>query len=199
MKRGETDEDFQLRIQAAAAEPKIRTVGRASHETLSKQNSFLLLRKRCAAAVADLGIEYGDDRQPDSRSATTNREFQAQQFVEHQAKMATERDEADRIKVELDARKVELDARDVELEAKGVEQASVDVHLHEREDDVLKDERRIYRLKTVINKLISKAANILNVSAVLSEIVTAINEYTNPELETEPDIEETPPEDEPGF
>lgn len=61
-KRNETEEQFEDRKEAARAAEGVRTVGRSSHETLSKQGSFQKLRERMTLAVGHLGIEYGQDR-----------------------------------------------------------------------------------------------------------------------------------------
>ena len=80
-KRNETEEEFEARVQAALDGETVRTVGRASHPTLSKPDSFLELRKSLALAVADLGIEYGEDRSPDAPPGLSTREWVRRETV----------------------------------------------------------------------------------------------------------------------
>lgn len=73
-KRGETVEEFEARKREAAERPTVRTAGRASNKLLSAPNSFQRLRKSIADHLAPLGIEYGDDLQPDDPDPQTTRQ-----------------------------------------------------------------------------------------------------------------------------
>jgi hypothetical protein len=92
-KRGETEKAFQARKEAARISSGVRTVGRASHETISKLGSFQRMRERMAVAVEHLDIEYGEDRHGQADAKTTA------QWVKEQAHLIRE----DRAK--LDAEK----------------------------------------------------------------------------------------------
>ena len=81
-KRGETPDQFEARKAAALASEGVRTVGRASHPTLSKQGSFQRLRMRMTAALDHLGIEYGEDRAIDAPDGTHPREWIAQRTAD---------------------------------------------------------------------------------------------------------------------
>jgi hypothetical protein len=87
-KRGETPEQFEERRAAARASEGIRTVGRASHPTLSKQGSFQRLRERMTVAVDHLGIEYGEDRAIDAPDGQSTREWVIQEAARIRAKQA---------------------------------------------------------------------------------------------------------------
>ena len=93
-KRGETPGQFEERKAAARASEGIRTVGRASHPTLSKQGSFQRLRERMTVAVDHLGIEYGEDRAIDAPDGQSTREWviqKAAELREEEAKLGHER------------------------------------------------------------------------------------------------------------
>lgn len=93
-KRGETDKDFEDRKAKALDDDGQRTVGRASHPTLSQKGSFQQLRKRMAQAVESLGIEYGEDRSIDAPPGKSTRAWvkeQAAQIRVDQAKLAHDR------------------------------------------------------------------------------------------------------------
>jgi DNA repair exonuclease SbcCD ATPase subunit len=87
-KRGETPEQFEERKAAARASEGIRTVGRASHPTLSKQGSFQRLRERMTVAVDHLGIEYGEDRAIDAPDGQSTREWVIQEAARLRAEQA---------------------------------------------------------------------------------------------------------------
>lgn len=92
-KRGETTEQFEARKLAAVTADGVRTVGRASHATLSKEGSFVGLRRRMAAAVANLGIGYGQERQVDAPAGKTTRQWvkeQSETLAEARAKLDEE-------------------------------------------------------------------------------------------------------------
>lgn len=74
-KRNETATQFEARKAVARADKGVRTVGRASHKTLSKQGSFHKLRQRMAIALDHLGIEYGEDRAVNVPQGRTTREW----------------------------------------------------------------------------------------------------------------------------
>jgi len=125
-KRGETDAEFAERKAAAENGETVRTVGRASHLTLSKPGSFQALRERLTACLSDLGIEYGSDRTPDAPDGISTREWVARQTVELRQKQAAldTRERAlsirervqDGVDDQLDARESELDARTAQLD-----------------------------------------------------------------------------------
>ena len=73
-KRGETDEAFEARKQAAAERPTLRTVGRRSNALLSAPNSFHTLRQSLADHMAPLGIVYGNDLRPTDPDPQTTRQ-----------------------------------------------------------------------------------------------------------------------------
>lgn len=74
-KKDETAEQFEARKKAAAERLPVRTVGRASHALLAQRDSFRQLRRSLADHLAHLGIEYGDDRAPDSPAPRTTMEW----------------------------------------------------------------------------------------------------------------------------
>jgi chemotaxis protein histidine kinase CheA len=93
-KRGETPEQFEDRKAAARASDGIRTVGRASHPTLSKQGSFQRLRERMTVAVDHLGIEYGEDRVIDAPAGQATAQYgknEAARIRAEQAELERER------------------------------------------------------------------------------------------------------------
>lgn len=81
-KRNETATQFEARKAVARADKGVRTVGRASHKTLSKQGSFQKLRQRMAIALDHLGIEYGEDRAVNVPAGTSTPEWIKQQAAE---------------------------------------------------------------------------------------------------------------------
>jgi hypothetical protein len=107
-KRGETPEQFEERKALARTSEGIRTVGRASHPTLSKQGSFQRLRERMTVAVDHLGIEYGEDRAIDAPEGQSTREWviqQAAEIREREAKLEQERKALDQQHDQLDQRR----------------------------------------------------------------------------------------------
>ena len=107
-KRGETPEQFEERRAAARASEGIRTVGRASHPTLSKQGSFQRLRERMTVAVDHLGIEYGEDRAIDAPDGQSTREYviqEAARIRSEQAKLEGDRKAIAQERCELDERR----------------------------------------------------------------------------------------------
>ncbi len=99
-KRNETEEEFEARKAAALAAEGVRAVGRASHPVLSKKGSYDGLRRRMAAAVAGLGIEYGQERQVDAPAGKSTREWVKEQAAAVAAKEA--QIEADRAAARAD-------------------------------------------------------------------------------------------------
>lgn len=81
-KRGETLEQFEERKAAARASEGVRTVGRASHPTLSKPGSFQKLRMHMTIALDHLGIQYGEDRAIDAPAGQSTREWVIQQAAD---------------------------------------------------------------------------------------------------------------------
>lgn len=106
-KRGETPEQFEERKAAARASEGIRTVGRASHPTLSKQGSFQRLRERMTVAVDHLGIEYGEDRAIDAPDGQSTREW----VIQEAARIRAEQAELERDREALTQERRELDER----------------------------------------------------------------------------------------
>jgi DNA repair exonuclease SbcCD ATPase subunit len=96
-KRGETMEQFEERKAAARASVGVRTVGRASHPTLSKQDSFLRLRERMAIAVDQLGIEYGEDRAINAPAGQSTREWVIQKAAELRKEEAALKEERQKL------------------------------------------------------------------------------------------------------
>lgn len=74
-KRGETPEQFEERKKQARASEGVRTVGRASHASLSQKDSFKKLRERMTIALDHLGIEYGEDRSINAPEGQSTREY----------------------------------------------------------------------------------------------------------------------------
>lgn len=126
-KKRETEEQFEARKLAAESAPVVRTVGRASHPTLSKPNSFQRLREGLTVALADLGIEYGEDRGSDAPDGMSTREFVAQENVrlrkereelESRASLLAMREGlCERAERALDAREEQLNQREARLRA----------------------------------------------------------------------------------
>ena len=106
-KRGETPEQFEERKAAARASEGIRTVGRASHPTLSKQGSFQRLRERMTVAVDHLGIEYGEDRAIDAPEGQSTRKW----VIQEAARLRAEEADQDRKHEALAQERRELDER----------------------------------------------------------------------------------------
>ena len=96
-KRGETPEQFEERKALARASEGIRTVGRASHPTLSKQGSFQRLRERMTVAVDHLGIEYGEDRAIDAPEGQSTREY----VIQEAARLREEKRQIDQEREQL--------------------------------------------------------------------------------------------------
>jgi len=174
-KRNETEEEFELRKAAAENGQTIRTVGRASHPTLSKPGSFQALRERLTACLSDLGIEYGEDRSPDAPDGMSTREWVAQQTVElrQQRKVLEARERAilireeiqDRVDDQLDAREANLDARSAQLD--------------EREGRL----RAVYQH---VQQLLGAVADHLGVGRTLRAISETIRTHVIEEEEPEP-------------
>lgn len=99
VKRGETPDQFEARKAVALASEGVRTVGRASHPTLSKQGSFQRLRERMTVALDHLGIEYGEDRAIDAPPGKSTREWvieKAAQLREQERQLKEDREKLDR-------------------------------------------------------------------------------------------------------
>lgn len=107
MKRGETPEQFEARKAAAVASDGVRTVGRASHPTLSKQGSFQRLRERMTVAVDHLKIEYGADRSVNAPPGQSTQEWVAKTA----AKLREEKLQIDKEKAELAQERAAFDER----------------------------------------------------------------------------------------
>jgi hypothetical protein len=96
-KRGETPDQFEARKAAAVASVGVRTVGRASHPTLSKQGSFQRLRERMTVALDHLGIEYGADRAVNAPDGLSTREW----VIEQAARLREEKRQLERDREQL--------------------------------------------------------------------------------------------------
>jgi hypothetical protein len=108
-KRGETPDQFEARKAAALASVGVKTVGRASHPTLSKQGSFQQLRQRMTVAVDHLGIEYGEDRSVNAPDGMSTREW----VIEQAARLREEKRQLDQERAAFEKKKL---ADDAELE-----------------------------------------------------------------------------------
>ncbi|GFE64369.1 plasmid recombination protein [Litoreibacter roseus] len=103
-KRNETEEEFEARKAKAIAANGVRTVGRASHDSLSKKGSFQRLRERMALAVHHLGIDYGEDRSVNAPAGQSTREWVKEQFAEvrkEKGQVASDQEELAQQKAEL--------------------------------------------------------------------------------------------------
>lgn len=118
-KRGETPEQFEERKALARASEGIRTVGRASHPTLSKQGSFQRLRERMTVAVDHLGIEYGEDRAIDAPEGQSTREY----VIQEAARLREEKRQVDQEREQLN-RQREADIADAIERNKMVERTA---------------------------------------------------------------------------
>jgi len=124
-KRGETPDQFEARKAAALASEGVRTVGRASHPTLSKQGSFQRLRERMTVAVDHLGIEYGEDRAIGTPDGQSTREWVIQQAADlrkledklKQDREALERDRENSLSEALERQRI-IDRTDKLAEAR---------------------------------------------------------------------------------
>lgn len=149
-KRNETEEEFAARVQAALDGETVRTVGRASHPTLSKPDSFLELRKSLALAVADLGIDYGDDRSPDAPPGLSTREWVRQEAVRLRRKEAALAE--DHVQLQRDQAQVVGDRKRLALERLEVakEQAAIRAcrrELQEAHADIVREREEVDQAK----------------------------------------------------
>lgn len=72
LRKKETEEEFEMRLKEYEQAETVRTVGRASNTLFKQKDSFTMIRRNCAKAVASLGIEYGDDYSlPDAAASPT--------------------------------------------------------------------------------------------------------------------------------
>ena len=118
-KRGETPEQFEERKALALASMGVRTVGRASHATLSKPGSFQRLRERMTVAVDHLGIEYGEDRAVDAPAPLSTR-----QWVKSEAARLRKKEvqiQEDRLEIEQERKQLAEEQAEVEKVIERVE------------------------------------------------------------------------------
>lgn len=165
--RNETEEQFQERKLAAETGKTIRTVGRASHPTLSQPGSFKSLRERLTASLSDLGIEYGNDRTPTSPDGMSTREWVARQTVKlrEQKEALAVRERALKIRENiLDRVDEQLDAREDALDIKALQ-------IEERE-------KRLRVIYLRVQGMLGAVADHLGVGRTLAAISAAIREYT---------------------
>ena len=87
-KRGETDEQFEARVQEAAERPTERVVGRRSNSLFSAPNSFQRLRQSLSDHLQPLGIEYGDNLHPHDPDPQTTRQNLKEEIAELKAQKA---------------------------------------------------------------------------------------------------------------
>lgn len=125
-KRGETPEQFETRKELARASEGVRTVGRASHPTLSKQGSFQRLRERMTVAVDHLGTEYGEDRAIDAPDGQSTREWVIEQAAELRRERLRLLQERAQFEAEQDKAKADLE-KAAEWVERGVRNLSVSI------------------------------------------------------------------------
>lgn len=166
-KKRETEEQFEARKLAAENAPVVRTVGRASHPTLSKPNSFQKLREGLTMALADLGIEYGEDRGSDAPDGMSTREWVAQENV----RLRKEQQELEARGNSLDIREAVLDRAERDLEKRSA-----------RLDD---REARLRAVYAKVQKMLGAVADHLGVGRTLSAIADAIRHHVIDEPEPE--------------
>lgn len=158
-KRGETPEQFEERKALARASEGIRTVGRASHPTLSKQGSFQRLRERMTVAVDHLGIEYGEDRAIDAPDGQSTREWviqQAAELREREAKLEQEREDSlkeamERQRMIERTGKLATEARDRIAQKSREQEERSRARVAELEDQAEGLERRVERLREALS------------------------------------------------
>lgn len=166
-KRNETAAQFEERKRAAEAGRTIRTVGRASHPTLSQPGSFKALRERLTASLSDLGIEYGKDRTPTSPDGISTREWVARQtaMLRQQEEALAVRERALKIREDIQDRADEqLDAREVELDTKALQ-------IEERK-------KRLCVIYLRVQEMLGAVADHLGVGRTLAAISAMIREHT---------------------
>lgn len=209
-KRNETEDEFEARKQAAQDAPGIRTVGRSSHAGLSQRGSYTRLRESLAAAVADIGIEYGDDRQPDAPRAMSTREWVAQETVKlrHEAAdLAARQDEfakegkawAD----EIQQREAMCDRREQILDAAERQHDERESSLDARESRIDDRETRLRQVYQRVRELVGDVADQLGVGPTLREIGETIRRgltvAEDPFSSASPPKEASEETDGPGF
>ena len=173
-KRNETEDDFEARKLAAQDAPGVRTVGRSSHAELSQRGSYIRLRESLAAAVADIGIEYGDDRQPDAPGAMSTREWVAQETVKlrrEAADLATRQDEFEKTskaqEAQIQQREAICDQREKTLDR-------AEDELLEQQTQLDAKESRLRRIHQKVQELLGHVADRLGVGQTLREITETI-------------------------
>lgn len=138
-KRDETANQFEARKAAALESEGVRTVGRASHHTLSKLGSFQRLRERMSVAMDHLGIEYGEDRAIDAPPGKSTREWVSEQAAKLRAEKAQLDKDRTALAEEQQKLAVEKQAHDVK-----VEEANKKIDF---EWDLVQEELSIYKEK----------------------------------------------------
>ena len=179
-KRGETDDQFEERRRIAREGPGVRTVGRASHETLSARDSYVRLRESLSAAVEDLGIQYGEDRRPDAPPGLSTREWVAQETArlrregQAQAEAAASADE-----------RLAIQERALALRERVLDGA--EAQLDEREAELDQRETRLRAVYRRVQQLLGEVADHLGVGRSLAAISGAIRDHV-----TEPEEDDSP-------
>lgn len=164
-KRNETDAEFEERKRIAAEKPRIRTVGRASHETLSRRGSYQNLRERLAIAVADIGLEYGEDRTPDAPDGISTAEWVKRRGVQLKEEFA-----------QLDQERAALRLQETALNAAENELQSREDALDQREREVSFKEARLRTVYQKVRDMIGDIADRLGVAPKLKAISDVIEE-----------------------
>lgn len=123
-KRFETPDQFEARKAAALASEGVRTVGRASHPTLSKQGSFQRLRERMTVALDHLGIEYGEDRSINAPDGQSTREW----VIQEAARLREEKRQLDQERKQLSDARADLERTEACLKT-GMKNLSIAMRL----------------------------------------------------------------------
>lgn len=154
-KRGETLEEFEERKAAALSSVGVRTVGRASHATLSKPGSFQTLRSNMTNAVEHLGIVYGEDRSIDAPPGKTTREWvkeQAEQLRKDRSLLAKEKIAHESKKAELKKKAEKIDEAVKIVSQETIKQDKRQADLDRREQLLRKNIERFGRLAGAIGE-----------------------------------------------
>ena len=154
-KRGETPEQFEQRKAAALSSVGIRTVGRASHPTLSKAGSFQKLRQNMTNALAHLGIVYGEDRSVGAPSSKTTREWvkeQAEQVRKDRSLLAKERLRHESKKADLKQKAKKVEAAAEIVFAESIKNKEMQIDLERREQVLRRKTKLLAQLVSAISE-----------------------------------------------
>ena len=164
-RRDETDAEFKARKEAAKNRERVRTVSRSSHPLLSQRGSYTSLRQSLAMVLDDLGIGYGNDRDPGAPKGTSTREWVRQQAAE----LRREQEEFAREQVKIEKNK----------EAEKAELIQVKNSLIEREAKVSKMEEMVFNLHERMTRILEDVADNLGAGQSLRELSSAVEAYKN--------------------